>query len=156
MLLEVLLILAQVAGAAVLGALARRFDGGWPKPPAGSFLNRSRPKILVYVALGFFAMWPALPWWAALPVSGALAVYWLPGHKLTEWTRADWLRRYGPVGLYWWWANRPRPDEVADGVDREDWFIDGRNAIAELAAGATVYGGAAALAQLAAWLAAWS
>lgn len=133
--------LLLIAAAFVAGAFWRRWFGGWPKPPAGSWLNGRGPKIAAGLVLGFLATWPALPWWAALVLSGLVIAYWLPGHKLQEWGVREWLLRYGPPGLYWWAANRwPRNLSWGGGL------VDGTNALAELAAGGTVYAAAAGLA----------
>lgn len=135
-----------ILGAAILGGLWRRWFGGWPECDCGR-----APKLAAGFLLGFFAVWPALPWWAALPISGALLALWLKGHKLQEWDLGDWLRRYGPVGVYWWAAQR-----AGKWMERRkiEWplkskNLDGPFALAEMAAGGTMYGAAAWLASLA-------
>lgn len=144
--MENILVVLDVLFAAVCGGFLRRWIDGWPKPPAGSVLNSRWPKILAAVALGFTTTVWFLPWWGALILAVALAVYWLPGHKLQEWSAIKWWHRYGPPGWYWWLANRlpamPQAWHTANGC------IDGNNAIAAFAAGATVYGLAAAVAAL--------
>lgn len=128
-----------------LDAFARRLVAWWPlerKPTSARWL-----KVAAVVALGFLALWPALPWWGALLGSAVLAAYWLRGHKLGEWTFRDWLLRYGPPGAFWWLANRyPLPARFCT----PNGIIDGSNALAEFAAGGTVY----AVAGWLAWLAA--
>lgn len=122
---------------AVAGAMWRRWFGGWP-----AIADKRWVKILAALALGFVAALPGMPLTAALAVSALIAVYWLPGHKLQEWKLADWRTRYGLVGLYWWAANRWAIDWRLGNA------VDGSNALAEFAAGATVYGLLALLAVL--------
>lgn len=125
-----------IIAAVILGALWRRWFGGWPKVIADRW-----PKLLAALLIGFLAMWPSLPWYVALPVSGALCAFWIPHHDLTNWKLGDWLLRYGPFGVIYWIAQR-FPIKAINNA------IDGSFALAEFAIGGAVYGTAAAVAFL--------
>jgi hypothetical protein len=125
---------------AILGALWRRWFGGWPITPGGRW-----PKLVVSFALGVLATMSYLPWEWCILVSLAAMVFWIPGHKLTEWTLTQWLFRYGPLGIFWWAANRYGDLWKA----KWNWGpFDGTFAIAEMLGGAALYGGLAAISLL--------
>lgn len=132
------MIIAETLVIAVLGALWRRWFGGWPSIPEARL-----PKLAAALGLGLWATAP-LPWQIGLPLAGLMTAYWVPGHDLQGWALRQWLLRYGPVGAYWWAANRfAFPFRV-----HYNKALDGPNAFAELAAGATMYGALALVARL--------
>jgi hypothetical protein len=109
----------------VLGGLWRRIFGGW--------LHWKRYITISLNILATAPIWLLVPWWAALIAHGLNIAYWIKGH---EWDHIrPMLLRYGPVGLYWracilWWPEKWRLGG----------FIDGPTAVAEVLAGATVWG----------------
>ena len=111
----------------VLGGLRGRIHGGW--------LGISR--ILMYgISGGLNYVWMVhlggSPYWCIL---GAIAIecFWAPGHQWTSFRAL--ILRYGPLGLYWWYAQKWWPDHWRLGS-----FIDGPIAVAEILARATMYG----------------
>ena len=115
----------------ILGALWRRWFGGWPAYDVPRWF-----KLLVATALGFFALWPVVTWEVAFPLSIFLVLFWVPGHQLSGWSIWRWLLRYGPLGIYWWVADRLGPRWK----HRWNWGpFDGTISVAELLAGGTFY-----------------
>lgn len=116
---------------AILGGHWRRILGGW--------LGLRRSFIFAAAPLLCLPVWLHQPGWVAGLITLAVTLFWAPGHDWTS-LRAL-LLRYGPVGLCWWTAQRWWPDTW-----RAGGYIDGAFAVAELTAGAVVYGSLTAIA----------
>ena len=101
--------------------------------------------------VAFLLCWPllltGLPYWGMALIAGLVTWYWVPGH---DWTSLRALvERYGPtpIALGYWWAHTANVNDPQffRSCGR---FIDGPLALAELNAGAWVYGVLAAAAVL--------
>ena len=122
--------LLVIFASVVAGALWRRWHGMGQGPR------------IVRLLVAFLLCWPllftGLPYWAMGLLALAVTLYWVPGH---DWTSARaLLLRYGPtpVALGYLWAHQINlADPQALKWNR---FIDGPLALAELHAGAWVFG----------------
>lgn len=113
----------------VAGALWRRWHGMGQGPR------------WLRLVVAFLLCWPIFltwtEWWSGL-LSLAITAYWVPGHDWTRWRAL--LVRYGPtpVALGYHWAHKKHSADPK--YLQLNWLIDGPLAVAELNAGAWVYG----------------
>lgn len=119
----------------VLGALWRRWLGGWMGKPPGSRATQFAVMAMLCAPFWLGWAWPSIA--AAVLATGLMGWYWSEGH---EWTSLPaLLKRYGPIGLCWWAAQKwvPPTWRVRTG---KTCLIDGPISVAELAAGGLVFG----------------
>ena len=127
-------ILAIAAGA-IIGGLWRRWHGMGQGP-------RSLRLVVAFALCAPLLL--AFDWITAGAAALIVTFYWVPGHELQN-PRKMLLRyiAFPPAALAWWWASRHYgrcPTSF-----RINWFIDGPFAVAEVAAGALVYGAVTAV-----------
>lgn len=113
-----------VIGYAIAGAFWRRWMGGWVGGPRWWRILALPVLCLPYAILDPMAFAIVAPW---------LIVYWAPGHNWTH--LGSLIARYGPVGLCYTLAQRFWPQSWRFGS-----LIDGPIAVAELSAGACMFG----------------
>ena len=97
----------------------------------------------VRLVVAFLLCWPllltGLPYWGMALIAGLVTWYWVPGHDWTN--RSALIERYGPtpIALGYMWAHKVKKN---DPQFLRSWggIIDGPFALAEMNAGAWVYG----------------